>query len=167
MGIRNSAKAIIIDNSGSRVLLNKSENSLGDMWEAYPDGEIYYDLPGGGQNQYETLEEAVKRECLEETGYTLEIDKLAAIYEEITTNEKFREHYEEYAHKIFFVFICRVSSEIVQSATETDLDMIGSEWIEMKDIKNINLYPEIIKSNIDLILNTKNPIYLGSQRARL
>ena len=140
MGIRNSAKAIILDKSGSKILLNKSQNSLGDMWEAYPDGMIYYDLPGGGQNQYETLEEAVKRECLEETGFTLEVGKLAAIYEEITTNEKFREIYEEYAHKIFFVFICRVSDEAVKPVTETDIDMIGSEWVELVNIKNIELY---------------------------
>lgn len=167
MGIRNSAKAIVLNRSGDKVLLNKSKNSLGDMWETYPDGMIYYDLPGGGQNQYETLEEAVKRECLEETGYTLRVDKLAAIYEEITTNEKFREHYEEYAHKIFFVFICRIADEIIQPVTETDLDMIASEWIDIDNIKSIELYPEIIKLNIDLVLNTQNPLYLGSKKMRL
>jgi len=56
-------------------------------------GETYYDFPGGGQNQYETLEEAVRRECLEETGYTVVVDRLAGIFEEICTDERFRAEY--------------------------------------------------------------------------
>ena len=66
-------KQIIIDNG--RMLINKNRNSLGDMCYGLPNGAIYYDLPGGGQNQYETLEEAVKRECLEESGYTVVVDR--------------------------------------------------------------------------------------------
>jgi hypothetical protein len=81
-------------------------------------------------------------------------------------NEEFREQYEEYAHKIFFVFICRVSGGIIKPATELDLDMIGSEWIEIKNIKDILVYPGIIKANLDLILKTRNPLYLGSARVR-
>jgi len=164
MGIRNSAKALILSDDGRQILLNKSQNSLDDMWHEYPNGMIYYDLPGGGQNQYETLEEAVKRECLEETGLTLEVERLAAIYEEISINEKFRESYEEYAHKIFFIFICRVSGEHIAPVTETDLDMIGTEWVDIDNIKNIEFYPETIKSNIDLILKTQHLLYLGSRR---
>jgi len=164
MGIRNSAKALIINGGGSKILLNKNQNSIGDIWAEYPDGVIYYDMPGGGQNQYESLEEAVKRECLEELGITVEVDKLAAIYEEIDTNEEFRRLWEPYAHKIFFVFICHASDGPVKNATEQDLDMIGSEWIEIENIKNILFYPEIIKSNLDLILKTQNTLYLGSQR---
>jgi len=164
MGIRNSAKALITDKSGGKILFNKNKNSLADMWDEFPDGVIYYDLPGGGQNQYETLREAVKRECLEELGLTLEVGRLAAIYEEIDMNEEFRRRYEPYSHKIFFVFICKVSDETAKPATDMDLDMIGSEWIDIENIKNILIYPEIIKTNIDLILNAQNPVYLGSQR---
>jgi len=166
MGIRNSAKALILDKSGGKILLNKNQNTLGGIWEEFPDGEIYYDLPGGGQHQYETLEEAVKRECLEELGLTVEVGKLAAIYEEIDMNERFRIDFEPYSHKIFFVFICRVSDETVKPATETDYDMIGSEWIDINSIKNIHFYPEIIKSNLDLLLKTQNPLFLGSRRVK-
>ncbi|MCL2774720.1 MAG: NUDIX domain-containing protein [Oscillospiraceae bacterium] len=166
MGIRNSAKALIIDKIGSKILFNKSQNSIADMWDEYPDGMIYYDLPGGGQHQYETLKEAVRRECLEELGITVDVGRLAAIYEEIDMNEEFRKEYEEYAHKIFFVFICAVSGEPVRPATEQDFDMIGSEWIEIENINNIAIYPEIIKSNLDLILKTENTLYLGSKRVK-
>ena len=81
MGIRNAARAIIVNDG--KILLNKNQNSLGDMCFGISKGAVYYDLPGGGQNQYETLEEAVIRECLEETGYITAVERLAAVYEEI------------------------------------------------------------------------------------
>jgi len=130
MGIRNAAKAIIIDNG--RMLINKNRNSLGDMCYGLPNGAIYYDLPGGGQNQYETLEEAVKRECLEESGYTVVVDRLAAIYEEISIDERFRAEYERYAYKVHFIFICSLTNKFIQpQLAEKDLDMLESVWIDV------------------------------------
>ena len=60
MSIRSAAKAVILHNNN--ILLNQCHSAaLGD----------YYTLPGGGQHQYETMEQAAVRECLEETGYTV------------------------------------------------------------------------------------------------
>ena len=162
MGIRNAARAIII-NSG-KMLINKNKNSLGNICYGLPNGAIYYDLPGGGQNQYETLEEAVKRECLEESGYTVTIDWLAAIYEEISINRKMRTEYEQYAHKVNFIFICRLADEPIKQPVEKDLDMLESIWVNIDDMKNIPLYPQIINSNLDLILKSGSVFYLGSER---
>jgi len=162
MGIRNAAKALIIDNG--RILVNKNKSSLGDVYPGLPNGMIYYDLPGGGQNQYETLEEAVKRECIEETGYHINIEKLAAIYEEISTNEKFRIEYERYAHKVHFLFLCNLTGTSTKPSDEKDLDMLEPVWINIEDVKKIPLYPQIIKLNFDLVLNSNDTIYLGSER---
>ena len=57
MSVRSTAKAIIIDNN--KVLLNK-------CYDKY-NGD-YYSLPGGGQDKYESIYDAVLRECKEETG---------------------------------------------------------------------------------------------------
>ena len=162
MGIRNAAKAIIIEKG--RMLLNKNLNSLGDMCYGLPNGAIYYDLPGGGQNQYETLEEAVKRECLEESGYTVDINRLAAIYEEISMNERLRTEYERYAHKVHFIFACNLANVPIQPLAEKDLDMLESVWFDIDDAKRIPLYPQIIVSNLDLILCSESVVYLGSDR---
>lgn len=162
MGIRNSAKAIIIDNN--KMLVNKNQNSMGDMCYGLPNGAIYYDLPGGGQNQYETLEEAVIRECMEESGYTVRVDRLAAIYEEISMNHEFRAKYEQYAHKVHFVFICHLADERLKAPAEKDLDMLESEWINIEDIKNIPLYPLMINTSLDLLLKTNATLYLGCER---
>jgi len=162
MGIRNAAKALIINDG--KLLINKNQNSVGDMCYGLPNGAIYYDLPGGGQNQYETLEEAVKRECLEESGYTVVVDRLAAIYEEISMHEGFRIEYESYAHKVHFIFICRLTNEPIKPLAEKDLDMLESIWIEIADMRNMPLYPQILIANLDRVFNSDNVLYLGSER---
>jgi len=162
MGIRNAAKALIINNG--KILVNKNRSSIGDCYPDLPNGMIYYDLPGGGQNQYETLEEAVKRECLEETGYYIAIDRLAAIYEEISINEKFRARFERYAHKVHFLFVCYLTGDSTKPMAEKDLDMLESQWLDVEEIKNIPLYPYIIKLNFEMVLNSRHTLYLGSER---
>ena len=78
MGIRCIVKAIIIEEG--KVLLNRChDDKFGD----------YFSLPGGGQLQYETLQEAVVRECLEETGYAVAPVRFAALCETIFTDEVF------------------------------------------------------------------------------
>ncbi len=161
MAIRNAAKAIIVENG--KILVNRNRNTLGDMCYGLQNGDIYYDLPGGGQNQYETLEQAVKRECLEETGYTIEVERLAVIYEEISLNEAFRSRYPNYAHKVYFVFICHPTDEPLHPIAEKDLDMDCSEWIDIPSMKDIPLYPQIINANLDTILKSTTPINLGSE----
>src|SRR5689334_12700690 len=100
MTIRNAAKALIIHEN--KILLNKNVGKS---------GEVYYGMPGGGQNQYETIEEAVTRECLEETGYRVNIDNLVGLFEEIITDESYRTKYPDYAHKMYFIFRCKLASE--------------------------------------------------------
>jgi len=161
MSIRNACKAIIIE--GERVLLNKNCNTLLDMFPEFPDGGIYYDLPGGGQTQYETLEEAVVREVLEETGHTVAVERLAGVYEEITLNPRFRAQYPDYSHKIFFVFVCRLARAAVVAPTEIDLDMVGCEWVDIGAVKDLLFYPDILQSAFDDILASDKPLYLGNR----
>ena len=67
MSIRSAAKAIIIKDN--QILLNRCRHK---------DGSIYYDLPGGGQHPYESLEDAVRREVMEETGFEVSVRRFAA-----------------------------------------------------------------------------------------
>ena len=164
MGIRNACKAIII--CGNKILLNKNQNSIGDMCYGMPNKAIYYDLPGGGQNQYETLEDAVIRECIEESGYTVSVERLVAVYEEMSLNEKFRAEYEQYAHKVHFIFICRLTDTPLKELAEKDLDMLQSEWIDIENIDEIPLYPLLLKENIHKLLTTDVTLYLGTEKIK-
>ena len=68
MGVRSTAKAIIIDND--KVLLNKCFDK---------NNGHYYSLPGGGQDKYESIYDAVIRECKEETGYNVIPERFCGI----------------------------------------------------------------------------------------
>ena len=131
MSVRSTVKAIILDNG--KVLLNRCYDE--------PNGD-YYSLPGGGQEQYETLYDALVRECLEETGYTVEPLRFAALMEEICDSAFIRETYPEYAHKMLHLFVCRLVTRVVKKPTEKDSSQIACEWVEIGDIARINLLPK-------------------------
>ena len=151
MSIRSTVKGIILNDN--KVLLNKcfDENN----------GE-YYSLPGGGQNEYETLHDALIRECLEETGYTVIPTRFSGLYEEICDDHKVRQLYPEYAHKMYHIFICKLKDGSIKEATEIDNMQIGSEWININDLNNIKLLPEFLNANILHMINNKESVFFGS-----
>lgn len=153
MTIRCASKAIIIN--GGAILLNKCKNE---------EGHIYYDLPGGGQNVYESLEEALVREVKEETGYDVRVEKFIALAEEIYTNEELRKTFPEYTHRIFHVFKAMLISDTKAEPTETDYAMEGSEWIPLSDMEQImeccSYYlKKILQDNKDLAMTC----YVGTE----
>ncbi|MDD4797306.1 MAG: NUDIX domain-containing protein [Eubacteriales bacterium] len=162
MGIRNAAKAILLHEG--KILLNQCRNCMGDLCYGLPNGAIYYVLPGGGQHQYETLEEAVERECLEESGYTVSAERLAAVCEEIFLNERLRAQYEAYSHTVYFIFLCRLTGAPQQPPTQKDRDMLQSQWIDVAAVKDLPLYPRVLRTQLDKILQASNTLFLDSQR---
>ena len=152
MSIRCAAKAIIIKDK--KVLLNKCyDKNHGD----------YFALPGGGQRQYETLYEALVRECLEETGYTVAPVKFAALCETICLKEEFSEKYPDYTHKMYHIFICELASEDIQTPTETDEMQVSCEWVDIDSLKQLRVLPKILGNNIHNVINNTAPIFLGSE----
>jgi len=152
MSIRSTAKAVIINDD--KLLLNKCVDEKNGA---------YYSLPGGGQNQYETLTDAVVRECREETGYPVTPVRFAALCEEICDNEDFRKNRPEYSHKMYHIFVCGLLSEKVGIPTETDEVQTGTEWIDIGSLENIKLLPRAVGENILKIVQSENPLFLGSE----
>lgn len=152
MSIRSTAKAIIVDEG--KILLNRCSDRY--------NGE-YFTLPGGGQNTYETLSDAVIRECLEETGYTVIPVRFAALCEEICDSGEFRERFPEYAHKMIHIFLCRLKDKKTMAPTETDDLQTGSEWVAMERLDKIRLLPKAVGANILKIVNSDFPLFLGSE----
>ena len=127
----------------------------------------YYALPGGGQRQYETLYEALVRECREETGYGIVPLKFAGLCEEICLNEGFREKYPDYSHKMYHIFLCELACETASAPTETDSMQVSSEWVDIGAIGSIGgvrLLPECLGEQLTDVLSGAAPAFLGSER---
>jgi ADP-ribose pyrophosphatase YjhB (NUDIX family) len=151
MNVRSTVKAIILHEG--RVLLNRCRDDH--------NGE-YYSLPGGGQEQFETMAEAISRECLEETGYSVESVRFAALMEEICLDPYIREHYLQYAHKMLHFFICRLTTTQRVEPTETDESQVAIEWIDAEEIPNVNLLPKEVRAAFLQLIAQDAPQYLGS-----
>ncbi len=148
--VRVAARAIIIQNG--KILLNKNQKF----------GQVYYTLPGGGQEHGETIEEAVKRECLEETGAEINVINLCFVRDYISSFHEFAEQDPDF-HQLELIFRCEIVSEIrPEKVTEMDAEQIGIEWIKVADLKQVKLFPQAIA---DLIMAEKwieSSIYLGN-----
>jgi 8-oxo-dGTP pyrophosphatase MutT (NUDIX family) len=151
INLRNSVKAIIIENNEILFMQQKAKDS----------GEIYYILPGGGQSGGETFADALKRECIEELGVEIDVGEIGLIREYIGKNHEFS-HKHSYIHQIEYMFFCSLKTPIEMSkATHIDPEQTGYEWINFSEFKNKNVYPKVLKS----VFNDKGmiitPIYLG------
>ena len=153
MGIRSTAKALIVRDG--KLLLNRCYD--------VKNGE-YYSMPGGGQNQYETIYDAVTRECLEETGYTVKPVKFAALFEEICLNAEYRYKYPDYAHKMYHIFICELCENTKKNPTEIDSMQVESVWINIDTLTRFRILPKVVGDNIYEILSNPEPMFLGSEQ---
>ena len=149
MSARNSAKAIVLHEG--KILVNRCISRFGE----------YYALPGGGQHTGEMLADTVRRELLEETGYSVTPLRLSGIYERISDYRR-----DANSHKIYFIFLCRLDDKPRLAPTETDRFQIGSMWIDARDIQRRNLFPRAIRDNINGLINHNGMIFIGSERDR-
>jgi 8-oxo-dGTP diphosphatase len=128
--IRNSAKAVIIENN--KMLLTKNEDDSG----------YFYLLPGGGQEKGEELIDTVIRECLEEIGQEVEVNDLLHVREYIGKYHEFVE-WDSDVHQVEFYFSCNIKNErLVMNGLLPDNNQVGVEWIEINKLDEIRLYPK-------------------------
>lgn len=143
--IRNSVKGLIIKDQ--KILLTVNRDQYG----------IFYLLPGGGQHFNETIEDALKRECLEETGYVIEPQTVVFIRDYIGKNHQFKDD----VHQIEIMFECKIVEEIDTKKQKFDSYQIGMRWVSLTQLKNIRLYPNILKEVIGTDGKFDRRIYLG------
>lgn len=151
--IRNSAKAFVY--AGGKLLLNSHQDST---------GQEYFDLPGGGQNPYETMEEAVVREVLEETGLTVEPVRFLALAEEIFTSEDMRRRFPDYCHRTMHIFLVRPLPGAPIAIAEPDFQQTGSRWVTPEEAESLPLVPLQLRGRVREVLVSPGPVYLGSLR---
>lgn len=152
MSIRSASKVILLHEG--KILLNRCSDR----------GEIYYDLPGGGQHPLETMEDAARREVLEETGYSIVIDRFAALAEEITSDPFVRENYPDYAHRVAHIFLAHLETTEKTACTETDMQQLESLWFTPEQADELYLRPLNLNGKFREIIASQHPLYLGSAR---
>jgi len=150
MKIRSSAKALII-----------KDNKL--LTIHYRRGGIeYYHLPGGGQEPLESLEQAVIRECLEETGLSVRIKSLAAIQEEIILDPHSIQTSPDYCHQHMWYFRCELTPAAPQEVTHLDLGQAGIEWIPLDKVNETPILPEWLRERAEEVYTSEGTTYLGT-----
>lgn len=141
--IRNSAKALIIKDG--KMLASKINDN----------GDIFYIMPGGGQESEETLEEAVRREVKEEFGLIVEPKTLEFVIEGVK-GESF--------HRVDLVFLCEYIKEIPDAEITGDHNQIGFDWLPIENLMNEPLYPSKLRKQIMNLYNAEETVvYLGNE----
>jgi len=147
--IRNAVRAVIVRND--QVLLQKKAG--GDRGERYA-------LPGGAQNLGETLAQALKRECLEEIGSTVEILDLMNVADHFKTRDT---DPPSTRHMVEFLFRCTVPDDYVaHNGIKPDKSQIDVVWVNMAHLAAMPLYPESLSHWLPEGILRDTTVYLGT-----
>lgn len=110
---RNAARAVLVDNKWRVALIDATNRG-------------YYKLPGGGIDDGELIEEALRREVLEEAGY--EIEPLCPLGYTRETRHKFEQFNNSYA------WLARATKEVGRNLMEDEIE----DGFEVKWFDNID-----------------------------
>lgn len=144
--IRNAARALIVSDEG--VLLLRKE---------YEDGSICYALPGGAQEEGETLESTLQRECEEEIGVCVQMTGLVYLAEYFRRRTSQR---NQIRHLLECLFCCEVEAGYQpRNGAKPDKHQVGVEWLPLDRLEEADLsHPFLTK---EVALRQVAGTYLG------
>lgn len=119
-----------------------------------------YDLPGGGMNIDETIEDGLKREFFEETGLTVELLQPVHVETSFFKPSHSKIHGDEFWNcPMIYFLVKKISGELSTANFDIEeqeyADM--AEWIELEKINSINF---ISSANIQEVV--KKAIFLAN-----
>jgi ADP-ribose pyrophosphatase YjhB (NUDIX family) len=128
MPVRISARALILENEA--VLLAEFDDESG----------LHYNLPGGGQEEGESLPETVRREVREETGAEVgEIGPLLFVVEYEPARNRF---WAGPGHAISIIFACTLAPGSTPHLPKPhDPNQTAVKWIPLAELEQVELLP--------------------------
>lgn len=100
---------------------------------------IYYKLPGGGQDVFETMPEALMRECAEEVGLQVRVGGLLWLADHII---HISDDQKSFLHQTEAFFRCYIHGTAApQAANIPDDGQIGIAWLPLAKLTQLRLYP--------------------------
>jgi len=135
--IRNRACALIVKDE--KILLVEMMNEDG----------LHYNLPAGGVEAGESIEEAVAREALEEAGVEVEVGPLAALYQYMP---HLSDNYASTTPSINFIFHCHMKEgSIARMPAVPDEHQVGVRWVPLDELTDVPLHPRIQQQLLDAL----------------
>ncbi len=138
--IRIRVAGLVIEDNKILLIAHKKRN------------EIYWLLPGGGVEYQESLDEALKREFLEELGLSVNVEDIALIADSIEPNGK--------RHIINIVFWCKLLNQSIRLGN--DKILYDFSFKNINELTDIVMYPPLNEYIIQLLQNKNERIYKGS-----
>lgn len=134
MNIVNVGKVLLRRNTDGKYLILR-----GSKWEERPDRSLKPDLPGGTVEPGETFEQASTREVFEETGISVNSDKMTLVHAFSFVNAK---ENEAINRLIFFVEVDH-NPEVILSWEHDEY-----WWLSAEDVLGLEIrepYPEVFR----------------------
>lgn len=115
---------------------------------------VHYNLPGGGAEPGETLEEGVVREVWEETQAEVQVGPIAFVYE--YAPHKQSGEYDAATHSLNIIFECTLKEQSdPRLPDKPDAIQTGVRWVHISELDDIILYPKLQNYIKDYIKNRK------------
>lgn len=150
MPVRTSTKAIIIEDG--KLLCSQFKSKK---------GEIYYGLPGGGQDKGESLPEALVRECYEEILAKVEIGAMVFVRDFIRLNHM-EEPDDDDFHQVDFFFEAKLLNHgELGIGPVPDSKQIGVAWLEVSELSADHFFPAALIPHLQRGNLHGDPVYLG------
>ena len=117
----------------------------------------HFELPSGGLEEGESLQEGIRRECREEIGCEVEVGRLLGVAEHWP--ESPNDHYGG-QHVLDFVFECEFENGQEINLPEVhDDDQIGVAWRPISDLHRASIKTEAVKWLMDRLQTTGEDVY--------